>query len=409
MLSNFTSVQPTLNLDFINTTFLDPRITFSRNSIATRFDQNGNLETLSANQPRIDFDPTTKAQRGLLIEEARTNSIRNNTMVGAVTGSPGTLPTYWQIYNPQSLTRNITAIGVENGIPYIEITVTGTATSTTQFDIGVDSSSLISASSGQTWTHSAWLAQIGSATNATPRLLISGRDTPSLVETENTGINPSLSSTLTRFSVTRTFNSASTAWAYPYINVLIPSAGAVSLTIRIGMPQLELGAFLTSVIPTSTGAVIRQADLASVNDLVPWYNATEGTIYSEATFTNTVSYNTVVSLDNGSPTTSIRTIQWNDGSDRILSVSDTSTQAGYVGTAQVGTAKFAGAYKINDFNASKNGSIGVTDTSGNIPTITALNLGKTGSSSFILNGYLRRVVYYPIRLLNVQLQALTAS
>jgi hypothetical protein len=33
--------------------------------------------------------------KGALIEEARTNSIRNNSMQGAVAGSPGTLPTNW--------------------------------------------------------------------------------------------------------------------------------------------------------------------------------------------------------------------------------------------------------------------------------------------------------------------------
>ena len=52
---------------------------------------NGFIQTAaSGNLPRIDF---TGGSPALLVEPAATNSIRNNTMVGAVTGSPGTLPT----------------------------------------------------------------------------------------------------------------------------------------------------------------------------------------------------------------------------------------------------------------------------------------------------------------------------
>lgn len=67
------SVVPSLSLDFINSKSLDPRIAFSRNSVATRTNQFGLLENVSANQPRLDYDPVTLAPRGLLIEESRTN------------------------------------------------------------------------------------------------------------------------------------------------------------------------------------------------------------------------------------------------------------------------------------------------------------------------------------------------
>jgi len=69
------SVVPSLSLDFINSKSLDPRIAFSRNSVATRTNQFGLLENVSANQPRLDYDPVTLTPRGLLIEESRTNRL----------------------------------------------------------------------------------------------------------------------------------------------------------------------------------------------------------------------------------------------------------------------------------------------------------------------------------------------
>lgn len=71
--NNFPSVRPTLNLDFVNSKAIDPRITFSRASTATYFDEFGVMQTAPAGVPRIDYDPVTGECRGLLVEEQRTN------------------------------------------------------------------------------------------------------------------------------------------------------------------------------------------------------------------------------------------------------------------------------------------------------------------------------------------------
>ena len=62
----------TMLLDFLNPV-LDPRITFSRGTGATRVNASGFIETVGNTTPRFDYDPVTLAPRGLLIEEARTN------------------------------------------------------------------------------------------------------------------------------------------------------------------------------------------------------------------------------------------------------------------------------------------------------------------------------------------------
>jgi hypothetical protein len=69
----YPTIEPTLNLDFANTKRLDPRITFSRASTGTYFDENGTLRTAATNAARFDHNPATGESLGLLVEEARTN------------------------------------------------------------------------------------------------------------------------------------------------------------------------------------------------------------------------------------------------------------------------------------------------------------------------------------------------
>jgi hypothetical protein len=71
--NNLPTVRPTLNLDFANSKIVDPRITFTRASTATRTNEKGLLETVASGAPRIDYDPVTLACKGLLVEEERTN------------------------------------------------------------------------------------------------------------------------------------------------------------------------------------------------------------------------------------------------------------------------------------------------------------------------------------------------
>lgn len=72
---NAPTTRPTLRLDFVNRTHLDPRIVWARASAGTCYGADGLLQLVAANQPRFDHDPITRKRLGVLIEESRTNLV----------------------------------------------------------------------------------------------------------------------------------------------------------------------------------------------------------------------------------------------------------------------------------------------------------------------------------------------
>jgi hypothetical protein len=76
--STYPTIQPSLNLDFENSQIVDERITFTRASRATRYNDKGLVETVVNDQPRIYFDPITLECKGLLIEEQKTNILQRS-------------------------------------------------------------------------------------------------------------------------------------------------------------------------------------------------------------------------------------------------------------------------------------------------------------------------------------------
>ena len=69
-------------LDF-TTASLDSRVAVARTgNTATCVNSSGNIALVNANLPRFDFNPTTLACNGLLIEEARTNLLLNSLLDG---------------------------------------------------------------------------------------------------------------------------------------------------------------------------------------------------------------------------------------------------------------------------------------------------------------------------------------
>jgi hypothetical protein len=372
------------------------------------------LLTAPAGVARSDHNPTTGESLGLLVEEQRTNLVlRSEEFDNAA----------WTKTN-SSITSNIIVApdGTLTGDKLVENTATsahlarqsptGTVTAVHTFSCyakAAERSVIALQLVDDTSTGNGIASYFNLLTGATSNISNFGNGSGAVATMTAVG-NGWYRCTLS--GITNT--SGTTFRAIVFV---VQTAGSTTYTgdgysgIYIWGAQLEAGAFPTSYIPTVAATVTRNADEASMTgtNFSSWYRADEGTLYSEAIFTNTVSFNTVAALGDGTTNNIIRTIQWNDGTDRIFAVTtNNTTQASFIGTGQVGASKFAGAYKFNDVNASKNGSIGTTDTSAVIPAVNALYIGQSGPALFLLNGHIRKLAYYPKRLTNAELQGLTS-
>ncbi len=252
---------------------------------ATRVNASGLIESVASGIPRLDYFASggTVGCPALLVEPAATNGIRNNSMVGAVAGTPGTLPTGggWATVL-RGLTQTVVGTGTENGINYIDIRFSGTATSTDVVEIRYESNTQIVASSGQTWAHSVYLKKIVEPNPPNNyQLSIYERDSGGgFVAFGASTIAPT--TTIQRFTQTRTLSGALTARVQPGLFFGITNLQSYDFTIRIGYPQMELSSVATSVIPTTTGSVTRNADVISVSGAVSGsIGQTEGTMYFE--------------------------------------------------------------------------------------------------------------------------------
>jgi len=160
--------RPTLLLPFAESLNVDPRITFIRASSATYFNQAGVMTTASTNVPRIDFNPVTGVCNGFLIEESRTNYVRNGYGSG---GSSSALPTYWSTNVSNGVPRNgltVTFGGtvVNQGVQCYRFTISGTATANGTFIIYYENggSTLAGMASGTTFQQSIYMALVSGST-----------------------------------------------------------------------------------------------------------------------------------------------------------------------------------------------------------------------------------------------------
>jgi hypothetical protein len=174
--------------------------------------------------------------------------------------------------------------------------------------------------------------------------------------------------------------------------------------------QLEAGAFPTSYIQTVASQVTRAADAASMTgtNFSSWYNAAEGTLYVAGRATPSVAQR-FAGINDGTDNNAIRLVYRGANTGGFsVNASGTAQADLFTGGALANILTMqAGAYKVNDFAASVNGLAVATDVSGLIPSgVNKLDIGQ--SSGAPLNGTISKIAYYPLRVTNGNLQALTS-
>ena len=400
-------VLPRMALDFTTGT-LDSRVTVTRAlNTATAVNSSGNIAIVNANLPRFDYDPVTLLPKGLLIEESRANiAVYSNDVTG----------TGWTLGGVTTSTPTTSPDGTANAVLLLEDSSTG-----------FHRAFQVSTTTAAAWTVSGYFKP-------------NGRDWVWLRMNDSVGIKYAWFNITT--GATGTVQSGLTANIYPSKNgfyrctitaatavagaaaVIFGTADADNSTSFAGDItkgiyfyglQIELGAFATSYIPTTSTSLTRNMDVVSMTgtNFSSWYNASEGAFAVDfdsikpAGNLATVLAATDNPLSNDwfvmfcSTGTSINRVRYNGTDQCDLSISGSTS----------GSGKIVLAYKTNNFAASFNGSAVAKDTGGTVPTdIVLLRIGAFEGVTTVpscANGAIKRVRYWPQCLTDNEVQALS--
>jgi len=382
----------TLSLDFTAMGgTLDSRFTFTRSTTATFINSSGYVTSAAINAPRFDYNPTTLAPRGLLIEGSATNLLKNSAY--ADTG--------WIAYGSytKSYTTGITSPANDTTAARITFSAVGNGLYTNNTQMAYTNTV------GATYTFSAWIRATSNTTNLNIRF---GDSAVAL------GPNIPISTSWVRYS-----------YSYVAVSASGPSIQSASGTatgeFEMWGFQLETGSGESSYIPTTTSSVQRTADtcIAASTGFSSWFTGgTTGTFYADW-------FGGVRGI-----TSTVRTVlSTSDVTGRHLHLQQTAA-AGNLKVADFGAAnsvttsnsitngartKGAFSFSGSTVNLTLNG--GTVATSSSIAFSTAptwLVLGGTSTdgstntdATVLLNGSIRAIKYWPSVLPTATLQSLT--
>jgi hypothetical protein len=375
------------------------------------------LLTAASNVARFDHNPTTDESLGLLIEEQRTNLLtyseqfsdaawtktRSSIIANTIVAPNGTL-------TGDKLVEDTTASNTHQVIQSVSFT-SGTAYTFTGYIKAAE----------RTWVlfrlpSAAFTSTLQAYFNLSAGVVgaITANTTASITPVGNGWYRCSMTATATI-----------TASGSPGIFVATADNSA-SYTgdgysgIYIWGAQLEAGAFATSYIPTVASQVTRSADVASMTGInfSSWYSPDQGTIYAEGFLNNPATTGAqtrrFVEMSDGTNNNKItfgRAADVNSAVRVLYTVSGTNVNGtnGQPVTGVFPSAKVAAAYQASNYAFSPNGAAVTTSTAAVVPVMNTLYIGNdsTISATGSANGTIRKIAYYPMRLINAQLQALT--
>jgi hypothetical protein len=373
-----------LTLNFLSGT-LDSRISLTRAlNTATRVNPSGFIETIAANTPRFNYNPTTLQPQGLLIEETRSNLFLQSS--GFSTGSwtrPGVTVTPDAVISPDG------GINASKIIP--------TAVSGLHYlrqNVAVSSGNHTVSFFAQAGEYSAaWATMDGGSNQGFFNL--TGNGTAS-----TTGpLNVTIVKRGSYYFCTVTQNRAA-GTAPVFIGVANP-AGNLTFTgdgtsgIYVWGAQFESGSFATSHIPTTTTALTRNADVATItgSDFTGFWNSVQGGTSVQATPSTVSGFRPLVQFDDGTAN-EIIALRGNTTNPELYIVDGGTPQAQLdAGTIAANTAySLTGWWATDDCKARQDAGAVVTDTTATIPTVTQMRIGSDGTN--YLNGTIATIDYY---------------
>jgi hypothetical protein len=327
--------------------------------------------------PRFDYNPTTLASLGILLEPTRTNiALWNRDLSNAV----------WVKTSCTAVRDQIGIDGVSNSAS--SLTATG-ANATCLQSVTLTSSIRIM---------SAYVKRI-SGTGLIDMTTNNGTVWNSVTVTDN----------WTRVDITLQ------TLANPIFGFRVRTSGDAIAVDYVMNENGVAAATKSSAMLSTNQSVTRSEDVMTIPTISSFYNQLEGTFFFQFDSTNLVSDSTLFCVDDGTTGQANQIDVRSTGSVstrcRVRSGGASPVDLN-TGTVGIGAAvKIAFAVKANDSAAVANvNALQIGPASAAMPatTMTQIVFGRRGTTGVTMIGHWRSLQYYNTRLTNAQLQALTA-
>jgi hypothetical protein len=362
--------------------------------------------------PRFDHNPTTGESLGLLVEEARTNLVLQSEDFSTTWAPTDATVTTNSITAPSGANTADTYTEGASGTPGVFQAVTGLTAAT------VYTGSLFIKRGNNDWYR---LLFVDNSTFANGARAWFNTATGAFGTAENIGTGGGVATSVTPFgdgwwrvSLSTSMGGGNTAFRFQ-VNSATADASATRVFSSVAYlwgAQLEAGAFPTSYIPTTTATVTRSADVASITGSAfsSWYRQDEGTVFADYGVGGGTQnrYPFTISDD----TTSNRITLFNSGSTVLnarVTVANVGTNPGNLSVFATGASKVAIAVAAanNGAIAASNGGLSTAASPAAMPVVDRAYIGLSHNGAEPLNGSVKRLTYWPTRLPNSTLQAVT--
>jgi hypothetical protein len=349
------------------------------------------MRSASNNVARFDHDIATGTPLGLLIEEGRTQVLTNSQTGWNATNavvSTDLVP----LFSGASILKVTWPAGSTNGPNIVNIPVSASTTYSCSLYV---------------WIPSAYDgSQDGAPEIDTDIGSLGAGGTSSRVNADFTKRNQ-----WQRITATMTLGTGPS----PTFNFVVRRASPVSggQVFYITCPQVEVGAFPSSYIPSTAGSVTRNTDVIT-SPVGPWYASSASTIAAEIMLPVTGILNNwqmALRLDDTTNNNSIQlfrtTASLNYTAQVTAAVVDQINAT--IGTVVPGAVmKTALSAVAGSQRATVNGATPTTNAGASQPSnITMMRVGCDQSGALQLNGYMQRLRVWPRALSSAELQQVT--
>ena len=198
--------------------------------------------------------------------------------------------------------------------------------------------------------------------------------------------------------------------------IIYPDRVGTTGTLFTWGAQLEAATFASSYIPTTTAAVVRNADVLTY-DASGNVSATAGTVYAEIQVSNLVTGSAaraILGLDDTSSAEAIVLSVVDSTNTVSMLIRDGSVEQGPVTTTNSVVAntpsKVAATYLLNNFAVDLDDGTVATDTSGTLPAVATIIRIQGAQADFSypqLFGTIKNVRIWTSQLPNGELQVIT--